>query len=261
MADRYTYLPLIGVFIAVAWGVPDLLPSWRHRGKVLAAAAGALLILLSSLTVRQVATMRDTETLFRHMLSIDPGNHYALQTLGVVLMEQGRTEEATALMSGAYRQNPRQRSRLHLQKASQLALDGHFSEALEQYSTALELDPANAEAQRAVARLKGDGIGVPSGGASPLAVQGRGTDQEAAAWFRQGNSMVDTRQYDLAIIYYRQAVRLKPDFADAWNNLGSCYGTLGRHQEAAEAFEKAAAEPGNERARLNLEQARRSLRR
>ena len=262
MADRYTYLPLIGVFSVIAWGVPDLLPALRHRALALAAAAGAVLILLCSLTIRQVETMRDDETVFRHMLAVDPGNHFALQTLGVLLIEHGRTEEAAALMSGAYRQNPRQLSRLRQLEASQLALDGKLGEALEQYSKALEFDPENLEAQRAVAKLKGEGVRIPPGGASSPEAQERGTEQEAQAWFRQGNIMVTTNQYALAIIYYQQAVRLKPDFADAWNNLGSCYGTLGRHQEAAAAFEKAlAADPGNERARKGLEQARRSLRR
>ena len=261
MADRYTYLPLIGIFLAVAWGVPALLPSWRRRGMALAAGTAAVCVLLGFLTIRQLETMRDSGTLFGHMLSVDPDNDLALYKMGALLVSQGRIEEGTALLKRLYRRNPLQLSRVQLQQAERLAAAGKVDEALLHYAKVLELDPLNTGAMRAVSRLKAERGRFPEGTPPSLASGETAGEQEANSWFSQGNALVAAGHFAGAVDYFRRAVEIKPDFAEAWNNLGSCYGKLERHREAAAAFEKAAAAaPGNERVRLNLQQARRSLR-
>ena len=262
MADRYTYLPLVGVFVAAAWGLPDLIPGWRHRGKALAALTLAVCLLMASLTIRQVGTMRDDETLYKYMLSVDPANSYALNNLGVALIDQDRLADGAAVLSTLFRPDPRQLSRVHQQRGAQLSMSGKADEALMSYTKALALDPGNTEAARVVVLLKAAGARLPQGAPPSWTPQELLDEEEARIWLKQGDSMAAAEHFKFALGYYRQAVNLKPDLADAWNNLGSCYGRLERHQEAAAAFEKAvAADPGNERARKNLGQARRSLRR
>jgi len=94
MADRYTYLPLIGLAIAVAWGVPELfarLPGRRIAVPLLAVSAVAALTVTTSLQLRH---WRDSEALFRHSLRVTERNHVAHSYLGAALLEQGRTAEA-----------------------------------------------------------------------------------------------------------------------------------------------------------------------
>ena len=262
MADRYTYLPAIGIAIAAAWGLSDL-PLLRRQGKKVLGAALALLVILAILTTKQVATWRDNESLYKQVLAVDPDNHLALSVLGALLTQQGRVDEGTELLDRAYRSSPALLAGVHLQAGNQLALDGKREAALAYYRKALRFEPGNRDALTAVARLQG---AAPGAGAAP-SHSGTGlnvdaVEAEAASWFRSGNAYAGEGDCERAVDCYREAVRLKPDFANAWNNLGTCYGKLGRHGEAAEAFEAAvAAAPGNENARSNLEQARRSVRR
>ena len=259
MADRYTYLPGIGICFALAWGLSGL-SVVRRQGRKVVGAALALLVILAFLTVRQAATWRDNETLYRRVLAVDPDSHMALSVLGSLLSQQGRVDEGTELLDRAYRSSPALLAGVHLQAGDQLALEGKREAALAHYRKTLQFDPGNSAALTAVARLQG---GAPGAGLSPLPPPtSLNPEEEAASWFRSGNAFAGEGDCERAIGCYREAVRLKPDNANAWNNLGSCYGRLGRHQEAAEAFENAAAtDPGNESVRKNLEQARRSLRR
>jgi len=262
MADRYTYLPLIGVFLAVAWGVHGLFPTGRHGRNVLAGVAAAACLLLALQTTRQVGTMRDDESIYRHMLSVDPASVYARNSLGGALIGQGRLADASSVLGSIYRPNPLQLAGVLQQRGAQLAMSGKADEALVSYAKALALDPGSEATSRAVALLRAAGARMPAGTPPFWTPKELLDEEEAGIWLKQGDYLAAAEHFAYALDYYRQAVQLKPDFADAWNNLGSCYGRLERHQEAAAAFEKAvAADPGNERARKNLEQARRSLRR
>ncbi len=94
MADRYTYLPLIGLSIAVAWGVPDLLGAGRARRAALAVAGTAAVAALALTASLQLRHWRDSEALFAHALRVDPDNHVAHTHLGGALLERGQTQAA-----------------------------------------------------------------------------------------------------------------------------------------------------------------------
>jgi tetratricopeptide (TPR) repeat protein len=259
MADRYTYLPGIGIAIALAWGLSGPARSPR-RGRWVLGAVAALPAVLAAMTLKQTATWRDNETLYRQVLAVDPDSHMALSVLGTLLTQQGRVEEGTELLDRAYRSSPALLAGVHLQAGDQLALEGKREAALAHYRRTLRIDPGNRPALKAVARLQGGSPG--EGSPAPPHAAAENADEEAASWFRSGNAFAGEGDCERAIDCYRRAVELKPDFAHAWNNLGSCYGKLDRHREAAEAFERSvAADPDNELARKNLEQARRALRR
>jgi tetratricopeptide (TPR) repeat protein len=106
MADRYTYIPLIGLFIVVAWGVPDLLVRWPFRRIALPAAAG-LVILACVIAARgQLRYWEDSTTLWTHDLAVTTGNNIVHNNLGVVLADQGKLDEAIAHYSKALRIKP-----------------------------------------------------------------------------------------------------------------------------------------------------------
>jgi hypothetical protein len=115
IADRYTYLPAIGLGLAVAWGAADLaavLRFGRTRRVLLGAAATAVLIACAVLTRHQLPYWENTETLMSHALQVDPGNYVAHENLGVYYSKRGQTEAARVHrlrareLDPALRQNP-----------------------------------------------------------------------------------------------------------------------------------------------------------
>jgi tetratricopeptide (TPR) repeat protein len=100
MADRYMYLPLIGLALAVAWGVPELAARWipdpRRRRAALAAVACACVAALGATTSLQLRHWRDSEALMRHALAVTQNNHIAHAHLGIALLERGEVAAAVA---------------------------------------------------------------------------------------------------------------------------------------------------------------------
>jgi len=94
MADRYTYVPLSGLFVAACWGLPELLRGFRHRREALAGVAAAVLLVLSILSFRQVGYWKDSETLFRRALAVTRNNWFAHNNLAIALEGMGRRSDA-----------------------------------------------------------------------------------------------------------------------------------------------------------------------
>ena len=94
MADRYTYVPLIGLFIMTAWGIPNLLSQWRHRRIVLLVSSGLVIALLTILTRIQLQYWSDSTTLYKHTLNSTANNYQVHYNLGLALAKEGKNEEA-----------------------------------------------------------------------------------------------------------------------------------------------------------------------
>ena len=94
MADRYAYIPLLGIFVIVCWGVADLLESWHVPAAVPACVALAVLLALGFALHRQVGFWDDNLTLWTHTLEITQGNYTAEDSVGTALLAEGRVEEA-----------------------------------------------------------------------------------------------------------------------------------------------------------------------
>ena len=145
MADRYTYLPLIGIFIVLAWGMGELFPRWRCRQEALGATAVGVVALLGVATRQQVGFWRDSETLFRHTLAVTEGNYVMHHNLGVVLENQGRLAEAVAEHARGVALRPLS-AESHYYLANALYRQGRTEEAVASYRQALLLKPGYGEA-------------------------------------------------------------------------------------------------------------------
>ncbi|MDP2645594.1 MAG: tetratricopeptide repeat protein [Desulfobacterales bacterium] len=183
MADRFTYVPLIGLYIVIAWAVPDLLDRWRFKKYFMALSAGVLLSGLMFQTVAQVAVWQNSITLFRHAVRVTPDNLVALNNLGAAYAEKRRYDEAVFRYLEALRIEPDYFiARVNLGAA--LAGKGKDGQAILQYREALRLRPDFAGAHYNLADLlmrTGDIIG--------------------------------------AICHYKKALTLKPDFLEAGEKL------------------------------------------
>jgi protein O-mannosyl-transferase len=106
LADRYTYIPLTGLFIACCWLIPELLQGWRHRQALLGILAGVAISALTSVTWHQLGYWKDNLTLYRHTLAVTSGNFLILNNYGAALEEQGRIDDSVAMFRQALGINP-----------------------------------------------------------------------------------------------------------------------------------------------------------
>ena len=286
MADRFTYVPAIGLFVMLAWSVPHLLTKWRYRRTGLALAAGALLAALLLLTWAQLHRWSNTMTLFEHALKVTANNYLAHNNLGNALARQGKLKQARDHYVKALQINPTF-PRAHNNLANALARQGKREEAIAHYTKALELKPnfpkahnnlANVLArqgknQKAIAHytkaleIKPDFAGAHNNLGNVL--EGQGKSKEAVfhfsralelkpdfveAHFNLGNALARQGKMDQAQAHFIRALELKPTFAEAHNSLGVILARKGRVDEAIDQFSEALRlKPDFRQARVNLE--------
>ena len=207
MADRYAYVPLIGIFIVIAWGLPELVAKWRYREKVLAVSAAILLPALMAITWIQVSHWKNSITLFKHAIEAveneNPNFSYIHYNLGVALYDLNKVEEAMVHYREAIRLDPRYAD-AHNNLAAALDDQRKFDEAIFHYKKAIRFKPNYPE-----------------------------------AYYNLGNTLKNKREVKEAIDRYREAIRLKPDYAEAHNLLGHTLGQTGNTEEALAHFKMA----------------------
>ncbi|MHB1024873.1 MAG: tetratricopeptide repeat protein [Desulfobacteria bacterium] len=217
MADRYTYIPSIGLFIAFAWGIRDLSAGWRQRKVVLACLFGVVIVAMSAVTLRQLTYWSSSTTLFTHAIEVTSGNFLAESNLGVALGRQGKSEEAIAHYRKAIAILPNFVD-AHYNLAVDLARLGRTDEAIASYRKTLEYNPGHAFAH--------NNLGV---------------------------LLAERGELDAAIAQYKEAIRIRHDFLRAYNNLGAALGRQGKLDESIYYLSQAARlNPQDVMTHLNL---------
>ena len=196
MADRFTYLPLIGISIIVVWGTADLLDGWKYRQVAEVTTAALALGACIVLTAWQLEVWRDTRHLFEHALAVTRDNYVAHFMIGTVLLEEGRRDDAFDQFAEAARLEPSY-YKAEFNMGIILAARGELQAARQQYLAALQANPNYSDAHNSLGLV--------------LAAQG---------------------DDDAAIAQYREALRLDPDFGAAHNNLAATLAKGGRTGEA-----------------------------
>lgn len=152
MADRYTYFPLIGIFLAIAWLVPEFVPEGPLRNRVLPAAAIACVALFAATTFSQISYWHDSVTLMRHSMDSTPDNSVAHEFLGGALLADGSYSESVTESEAAIRLSP-QFAPLYVQLAAALEHLGRLDEAAEKYRAALAIDGGLLQARNQLGAL------------------------------------------------------------------------------------------------------------
>ena len=224
MADRYTYVPLIGLFIVVVWGFADLVKGWRSRRWVVSITTTVMLLALLAGSWLQVGYWKDSIKLFEHALDVTDKNYVAHYALGNGLAEQGNLPGAIAHYNEALQINPNY-AQAHNNLGNVLSLQGNLSGAIAHYKKALQINPEDAEAHRNLA------VGLD----------------------RQG-------KHQEALHHYTEALRINPHDAQSHNNLGVALAEQGRLREAVAHFAKALRiDPNFKEAKRNLELSQRLM--
>jgi tetratricopeptide (TPR) repeat protein len=284
-ADRYMYLPVIGLLIIIAWGLADLAPKWRYKKVTLGISALIVLLALAVCTLLQVAYWRNSFTLFTHALDVTTNNYVAHLNLGNVLTKQKKADEAIPHYQEALRIKPNygdahfnlgftyflqdmpdkaiehynsvlritpNSAKIHYHLANALAKKEHLDKAIEHYNKALQLKPNYAEVYNNLA----------------LTLVKKGRIDEAVEYYDKSlelnpdspevlsnlaNALVKQKKFDQAVTHLKKALDLKPDFTPARYNLAGALKMQGRFQEAVKHYNDALKfNPNDADARYNL---------
>jgi Flp pilus assembly protein TadD len=178
MADRYTYIPLTGLFIIIAWGIPEIIPKLPLKNLALGIASAIAVIVLAAVSHFQVGLWKDSLTLFDHALQVTEKNYYAHYGLGHALAGQGKMDQAGVHFSKAVELMP-SKATLHNDLGRVLAIQGQFQKAEIHFGKALEIKP-----------------------------------QFPAAHFNLAHVLIANNRLGPAIFHFSEALRLHPRFAD-----------------------------------------------
>jgi protein O-mannosyl-transferase len=237
MADRYTYVPLIGLFIMAAWGNADLADRWRASRAMKALVVAGVAALLVVCTWIQVGYWHDSKTLWRHTLEVDPENYLAHQDLGVVLAREEAWDAAIEHFQHAARIDP-SRDLPHVSLGDAFAHKGMMDRAIDEYREGLSLNPNRAESHNLLGmalETRGDLQGALMQYSEAL------TRNPSLAEAHANLAMVLTRQgkLDDAEQHFRAAIQLEPQMASAHHGLGLVQALHGNLQEAVKSYRRA----------------------
>ena len=251
MADRYTYLPQIGLTLGLAWAAKQALASWPHRGWLCGIVSALLLAVLMQCAWRQTSYWCNSETLWTHALDCTPHNAAAHANLASALAHDKRIDEAIAHFNTALELRP-DVPEVRYNFGLALVNGGRLDDGIAQYRAALEIRPKDAETH--------NNLG--------LALAKRGQTDEALSHYRKaleidpdhakahynlGLVLAGRGQLDEAITEYEKAAKLNPDDAETYNNLGNALVGCRRVEEAIVDYQKALQlDPNNASTHNNL---------
>ena len=251
MADRYMYLPAIGLFVALAWGVSALVPVWPRRPAVLGVASGLLLTGCVWCSAVQVRCWKDSQALFTHAIRVTRNNGVAYNNLGKALAQQERLEEAIQAFSRALGIQPNFAS-AHANIGGALRRQGKLDAAAAHFEAALFFHPEDAQVQNDLGNVL-DNLGRPDAAVPHYLAALRLKPDLAEAEYNLAGSLTSLGKLEEAVAHYRTALRVAPRNVSAHYNLGYTLAKLGRLNEAkAEYLAAVGLNPNHLGARNNL---------
>jgi len=236
-ADRYSYLPLVGIFIIAAWGIPELLGRRQAHRVALATAAMATVFAYAAAAHAQVRHWENSLTLWEHTTAVTTGNYIAHTNLGLELAQRGEASAAIEHFNEAIRSKPNF-AEAHNALGVSLLHEGRAQEAVTEYMQAIAIKPSYAEPHSNMAMV--------------LSAQGRVGEGIVefleAVKFDPGNAQIHynlgfafaaQQRFNEAIDQYTQALRLNPSLAEAQSKWGDALLQQDRFTEAEEHYRRA----------------------
>ena len=239
MADRYTYIPLVGIFVIVAWGFPQLTKRLPRRSRNIFhwAFSLAVMVPLALATYKQVSYWKDSTTLFGRALEVTEANHAAHYSLGLAYLEQERYTEALDQFRAAKAIKPSfAPASLNAGIASERL--GLVEEAKSQYYTVVGL--AHPESWKALTNL-GTLYLRSNQVDSALWYQSRAVASKPDSWqvhYNSGCARYVAEQYDTALVHYTKSIELNPGFPGAYLKRAEIYQQMGENELAAMDHER-----------------------
>jgi len=202
-ADRFTYIPLIGLFIMATWGISEFSKNWRYRKEVLFSSSAVILVCLCIITWTQVGYWQNSITLFEHTLLVTDNNNTAYNYRGAAYLNLGSYSQAIDDYDKSIELYPMDVETYYNRGTAYLHL-GNYRQAIGDYDKAIEINPKHEEAYN-----------------------NRGT-----AYANLGN-------YKQAIRDYDKVIEINPKSGEAYNNRGTVFANLGNYKQAIGDYDKA----------------------
>ena len=283
MADRYTYIPLIGLFIIAAWGMPDLLKKWHYNRIILVIFSIIIIFAFSTRSYFQIRHWENSTAVFKNAVKVTENNWLAYNNLGLALMREGklndavlnykkalqirpdyltaldnigialhqlgRFEEALFYYSKALKIDPKHAG-VHNNIANVLTALGKFEEAIKHYKKALLIEPEFAEAHYNIANVL-----VTQGKLEKAEFQFKETIKKDSghsnAHYNLGCILLNQKEYKKALAHFAQVIKIKPDYKQAYNHIGIILLQFGKINEAENFFSKAVQIDSNYKDAIN----------
>jgi Flp pilus assembly protein TadD len=238
-ADRFTYLPLIGIYLMVAWGLRDLVAQQPRLRAPAVVAAGLVLAALAAASWRQIDTFRNSRRVFEHAIAVTDNNYFAHQVLGMELRASGQLDDARRHLDEAVRIRPAE-AYAHEQLGLLFESQGDRDRAAAEYETAVRLSPRSyyARANLGAIRLA---QGQVDEAVALLSVAAQDWPNDGQVVTNLGTALLKQERYADATPHLERAARLAPNSAQAHNNLGVALAKQGRYADAATQFERTLA--------------------
>ncbi len=237
MADRYMYIPSIGLFLLLVWGARDLLAPWPSRPKVLAGAGAVALAGCLLITREQLTYWQNSETLFRHALLVTKENYIAYDALGSALDEQGNHKDALDCYFEAVRLKPHY-AEAQYDLGTALMKDGRTEEAISHFTSALADNPRFVAAHINL----GKALliqGLMDEAAAHLSRAAELAPGDPDALYNLGTVLLMQSKLEAAAGCFSKALQLNPASAQAHSNLGVALMRMGKPTEGAAQFTEA----------------------
>ena len=272
MADRYAYVPLIGLFILLAWGAGDIASKLRYK-KILPAIIAGILLIFAITTWGQVRYWSSSAALFKHALDVTGiKNYIAHYKLGDALAEEGRNTEAIKHYYEALQTKPKDWPGIYLNLGVALMAVDKIDESIDNFSKAIQIKSDFAEAHnnmgialekndklteaishyREALRIKPDYAEAHNNMGIALEKQGNFSEainhyfealqinpKYASAHNNLGNAIAQQGNFEAAVYHYQEALRINPKYAGAYYNLGKIYVSRKKIERAILYYEKA----------------------
>jgi Flp pilus assembly protein TadD len=251
LADRWAYLPSIGIFVAVIWGIAEACRRWRVPKGACAAAAFAYVLALAAVSSSQAATWKNLKSVFQNAVNVVPDNYVAHDILGRALEKEGNISEAFFHYLEAVRIQPDFYS--PYENIGILFCDRRkFAEAEPYLEKAVKLRPTNPAAQYNYGNTLME-VGKTHEAIQHYLIASRLDPLNQSVRNNLGQALMKIGQIEAAIRQFQEAIQIDPKYAIGYNNLGIAYLEKGEVAEAVRQFQKAvSASPEFIQARENL---------
>jgi len=235
MADRYTYIPSLGLLLLAIWGIYELARRWRYQVIALSVAGSVMLFICAALTRQQLAYWKDSEALFRHALEVTQNNYLAYNNLGLASLDCGRVDDALSQFRKALEIYPRF-AKAHNNLGNALLQKGLPDEAAAQYQEAVDISPGYA-----LARNNLGAVFLQRGRLDEALVQFQkvvaADPGNGLAMANLGLTLLQKGEVAQAVACCRKAVQIDPDNPEFLNNLARILASCSQPQsrDGAEA--------------------------
>jgi protein O-mannosyl-transferase len=203
MADRYTYIPLIGIFIMIAWGIPELFEKWQFKKMMIAALTGIVIPILLVCSWVQIGYWKNSNTLFQHALNVTMNNYMAQNNLAQALIDRGDYDVALKHCAEALKINP-YFAYPYNNMGFILKKRGEIPKAISYYSKAIQIDSNFVD-----------------------------------AYNNLGSALINQGKNSEAVKQFSKAIAIKPESVFAHLNMGVALANQGRINEAIQQYHKA----------------------